>query len=388
MRALFPAMRCAAPALPGASACILALALSALPGPGQAEAPEPPPKASAEARLEALREALLEHALKVPARVRSSAWVDESGVLRENVQISSDIKVRGIRLLSALDDPDPASIRLAAQTAASVARSGLRNCAATGTRLKRHAAFSSEASPPHGRPGDHYIAALADSAEATLRALFAQDEGWVLTSTSTANSAYERLLDGPERPQTQPYHMRLHIEAAPPGPLIHARRALRVTPPAKLLLRVSLQLDDRVSGRSLWQEHALLEYPEPSPSLMRPELPATLTYALQHTLRTWQQALQSALACEPLQFAASVNEEEGQGEQIAIAAGSRVGIRVGDQLLLIDRSRYPGQLLEGDTLRLAALLEVQTVMRDTAITRRIAGPRPAAQHPSLVAVPL
>ncbi len=384
MHTLFPAMRCAVPAPPSAWAYILALAVIALPRPVQAEEPEPPARASAEARLEALREALLEHALKVPARVRSSAWVDESGVLRENIHISSEIKVRGIRLLSEWDNPDPASLRLAAQAEASVARSGLRDCAATGPRLKRHAALSSQASPADGRLGDHFLSALASNAEATLHALFLQDKAWVLTAASRSSNTYMRLLDDLDRPQNQPYRLRLRLEAAPPSPLTDLQRVLGVARHTKLMLRVSLQLDDTASGRSLWQESALLEYSEPSPSLRPPELPAALTDAMQRTLRNWLQALRSSLACEPLQFVASTDESE----QIFIAAGSRVGLRVGDQLLLIDRTRYPVQLLDADTLRLAALLEVQTVMRDTAIARRIAGPRPAAQHPTLAAVPL
>ena len=81
---------------------LLALVLSAsLPGRLLAQAAPPP---SAESRLEALRNALLERALKAPARLRSAAWIDESGTLRENLQIQSDVKLRVIRVLSYLEE--------------------------------------------------------------------------------------------------------------------------------------------------------------------------------------------------------------------------------------------------------------------------------------------
>lgn len=92
---------------------------------------------NAEARLEALRNALIDKALKGPTRIRTSAWIDESGVLRENVQIHSDIKLRGIRMLSYLDQnsPEPSPLRVEAE--ASVSRLAGLNCAVTGVGQDR-----------------------------------------------------------------------------------------------------------------------------------------------------------------------------------------------------------------------------------------------------------
>ena len=80
--------------LRAALAPLWALGLSAVFLSGQSMAQEPPASV-ANQRLEALRNALMDKALKAPTRVRSAAWVDESGILHENLRIDSDIKLRG-----------------------------------------------------------------------------------------------------------------------------------------------------------------------------------------------------------------------------------------------------------------------------------------------------
>jgi len=56
-----------------------------------------------QSRLEAIQGALVDTALLAPTRVRATAWVDESGTLRENAHITSDVKVRGVRVSSYLE---------------------------------------------------------------------------------------------------------------------------------------------------------------------------------------------------------------------------------------------------------------------------------------------
>ncbi|MEL0212745.1 MAG: hypothetical protein VW891_19545, partial [Novosphingobium sp.] len=93
------------------AALTLALALSVAPALGQE---------SAEARLEAAKNAMVEHALSQPTRVHSAAWIDENGVLHEQSRYQSQGEIRGIRLPSYLpkvrdEDPEaaPASSMLA-----------------------------------------------------------------------------------------------------------------------------------------------------------------------------------------------------------------------------------------------------------------------------------
>ena len=59
-----------------------------------------------ERRIEALRNALINRALQAPTQIQSAAWIDESGRLQENTRITSDMKVRGIRIEPSPDAQD------------------------------------------------------------------------------------------------------------------------------------------------------------------------------------------------------------------------------------------------------------------------------------------
>ena len=56
-------------------------------------------------RLDALRKALIDLSLEGPTEVRSSAWIDESGALREGSSFSNGMVVRGVRILAYGADP-------------------------------------------------------------------------------------------------------------------------------------------------------------------------------------------------------------------------------------------------------------------------------------------
>ena len=372
---------------------LLALVLSAsLPGRLLAQAAPPP---SAESRLEALRNALLERALKAPARLRSAAWIDESGTLRENLQIQSDVKLRGIRVLSYLEEGGALKADVLADTA-----SAPDNCQGSG-HLKRQALLSMSHEPQDGRLAYHQLRELTAHAQQTLLAGFALDEAWVLTPASTATSTYEQALAAPG-PQATPYLLQLKLEASDGDyqTVINGRPAatrselletlgLYSGPPAKSL-RLSLRLLERSSNRVLWSETSGLVYPDPGRNLQRQPLPTSLTEPIEALLGAWRLKMGKALACEPLQLSVAAIETlpGDQNERLALNAGNRIGLRVGDKLLLVDRTRFPRKSLETGTLDRAALIEVLSVSADGAYAKRVAGPAPTAPLTNLVAMPL
>ena len=374
----------------------IALAQSSIsPAPSKQAAPDGVTSATAEARLEALRHALIDKALESPTRIRTSAWVDETGTLRENVQINSDVRLRGIRVLSYLDQNSPEQARMVVEAEASARRLRASNCAtpAPGQRIKRHAALISHFMPSDGRRGYYFVPELATEAQALLIKLFALDDSWVVTPAGPSGSSYEQVLFGRDMPRASAYTMRIGleaVEAAPMPPLDQAVKAVLRTlgyetqtlPP--LPVRLSLQVEERSSGRVLWRNEALIDYPEARVSMERSPLPVEMRRALETSLLHWQKNIQQALACEPLQFEATLI----QADQFTIAAGNRVGIRAGDQLLLVDRSRFPGNMLEKNSLDKAMLIEIQSVSQDHSLARRVAGPTPAPLKTNLVAMPL
>jgi len=50
-------------------------------------------------RLEALQHSLIDAAMASRTQVRTAAWVDSTGQLHENTRITSDMKVRSVRVL-------------------------------------------------------------------------------------------------------------------------------------------------------------------------------------------------------------------------------------------------------------------------------------------------
>ncbi|MFZ8932250.1 MAG: hypothetical protein ACO2ZC_13520, partial [Pseudomonadales bacterium] len=82
------------------SALALAVALTVAPALGETgSAP------SAEARLEAAKNAMVDHALSQPTRIHSAAWVDENGVLHEQNRFQATGQIRGIRMPGYLPQP-------------------------------------------------------------------------------------------------------------------------------------------------------------------------------------------------------------------------------------------------------------------------------------------
>ena len=110
----------------------------------------------AEASLEAIKQSLVELAMKSNVQLGSSAYLDTKGVLHESSILSSDADIRGIRILSYVEE---AGIK-AADVSADIF--SLPQCPGTRPNMKRQALIRVTESKPQGqsstRIGDHDIA--------------------------------------------------------------------------------------------------------------------------------------------------------------------------------------------------------------------------------------
>ena len=68
-----------------------------------------------EAQLEAIRQAILQATIERPTRVLSSAWIDDKGALHESAHFQSEAQVRGVRVLSYLQDEQDAAPQVSAE---------------------------------------------------------------------------------------------------------------------------------------------------------------------------------------------------------------------------------------------------------------------------------
>lgn len=334
-----------------------------------------------QSRLEAIQGALVDTALLAPTRVRATAWVDESGTLRENAHITSDVKVRGVRVSSYLEPELAPETKVVVDAVTPLVRAD--GCTPAAPRYKR-VALVHTLLQPGGAGGQPNLGDLALQAQQAVLDEFTAAAAWSVRPAMRFDSEYERRLMG--QPQDPQLALVLTIAAAPPvsEPVRDVWQAWGFKPVANIRrTRATLQLVDRQAGRVVWEQQTLLDYPGAVGNVTTLPLPTGMAETLRALATQWRAALDRELSCEPVQFRVT----GGEAGYYALDVGTRSGLRVGDQILIYDAARIPGNVLETASAGLAALGVVERVATDQAVVRRVAGPT-LATPATLVALPL
>ena len=358
-------------------------------------------KAQPEARLESIRADLIEAATKARTRVRSVAWVDENGSLQEVTRFTSDVQVRGVRgvringYLSPQADPG--------RGLEAVPTPQAEACAQDLGVHRRHALF--RVLPGLSGPflGEAQMSQLSQSFGQELVSLLAAETGWSLTVAKTpsyagqAMSRYEQALVGRTQDEA-PHVLTVQLQdlgALPPpepvgdtppwvtGTLIAV--GVKAAPLPRGLLGLTVILSDRATGQSVFARQvrlALTRTPKgyldaPEVQLAEPDIAKTALSGLQRDFR-------NHMACEKPEYPVI---ERQKGGDLVINGGARVGIRLGEQLLLTKSGQLPRRILESGVANGLALAEVVSVVEDRAVVKVIAGPRPGSLE-QLVVSPL
>ena len=363
-------------------------------------AAEPPLPADPRKRLEALQHALIDAAMASQTRVRSAAWVDNSGQLHENTRITSDMKVRGVRLIP--DKQNEGGMATAILADSSRATPNDEACRATDLRYRREATLETAMRIASVGTERYDWTMLLSQVRTRFVAQTAASRKWVLSQPARVpEQTYERLLTGVQ-PDLMPYQMLL--ELLPPGALgiepvrlarDKASGAARATkavldyfndePPRRDPIPFVLRLSviERSSQVLMWQETAPLFYPESEIKTTSQPLPPGLLSELDRVLHTWQDKLDHSFSCKPQQFNVLQENKEGW----TINGGQTAGLSIGDQLLLINREHLPARILEADSGQHMALVEVVGVKSGSAIIRKLAGPKDMSRSGDWVATP-
>lgn len=367
---------------------------------GSALAAEPALPTDPRQRLQALQHALVKAAMAGQTRVRSAAYIDSSGTLHETTRITSDMKVRGVRVLSYLDEEGSTSASIVAE-GKSVTRSD-EACRATMQKYRREATLDSAVRFVASGSERYDTGLLIAQARARLVAQAGASRKWLLTAPSKMpESSYERLLTGAQ-PDISPYIMML--ELLPAGALgvqplavvttaeQRARSLIKTArdyvtdePPKRDALPFVLRLSvtERSSNKLLWQDAVPLPYPETDIKTTSQPLPPQLALSLDRVLQNWLAQLDANFGCRPLQF--NVMQETANGW--TINGGQAAGLSVGDQLLLLDREHLPARILEPDSAQHLALVEVVSVGTGLAAVKKLAGPSTMTKAGDWVATP-
>jgi hypothetical protein len=333
----------------------------------QRASPGSPTSSEPEQLLQAIRRSLLDAATGAPVRVVSSAWIDEQGMLHETSQWHSQLRVRGIRVLSYLDhgsEVDPAQTPARVQAFVDT----------TSRRMSLSAQECLDAARPWRMP-----ARLETTSDTRLhgpdaavgRLLVQQSRAWWSREAGHLGRWYGHAPTPRAGLHTGTSH------GVAPGPSAYEQALIGSTPgPAGAVLRIHvapsntamaahLVFDDG-DGRVLWR------HSQPLPGSPGQAFAGASELAgLELALQRWRDALSSLAPCEFPRFDAHPSGDRNW----SLPVGRESGFVAGQRVFIADRARIPDRLLEPESLGQTVLAEVTAVSTSEVSLRQIAGPQ-------------
>lgn len=336
-----------------------------------------------EAQLSAIRQAILQATIDRPTRVLSSAWIDDKGALHESAHFQSEAQVRGVRVLSYLQDEQDTT----PQVSAEVLPWGWREAKNKATECK---------APP--RPWrlpltletrvDGAFTGAQQFASQTLLSVVSQtwtykmqaSQRWRTQVKATPpENTYMRVLTGPSDSPTG-WTAELVLQPHAPDEGFTVRKAWHTLNQNEADWRwtLSFTLGERHSSTGpiepRWQIQQVIAI-DPLVASQNPSAWVQgLKDQLQHQMQAWVQQLDKRSECEPVQF----HVRRSGTESLQLQAGFESGLRTGDRVLLMNPAHIPSQMLEPGATQHLALAQVVKVGPAHTELQQLAGPALAA----------
>ena len=316
-----------------------------------------------EQRLEAIRAALVEAAMKSNTRVSTTSWMDTRGALLELNRFSSEIRLRDIQIGQYKKTNNVDTVELSNRTLESVAAV---SCTAPRARSPiRHVMRVSLDLASSIAPEHHYLAQKIGFA-ARQHALQAssQTQHWRLMTDAAYKRTYERLIYGQGEESVQ-WSLQLTV--------LPARVNLNTGDHPAFILAWQVQAGP---NKPVWfgAQNLLFGVTIPK-SYGTPKLDIDTLSSIEMTVNNMVKELDRQLACDPQSFAVEKNDDG----QLVIHAGRTSGLRVGDQIVLADARLLPGRAIESGALDAAVLAEVKSVSDYQSEIRQVAGKKQTFQ---------
>ena len=319
-----------------------------------AQAAEPNP----EQRLQAIRQALVEAAMKSNTRVSATSWMDSNGALRELNRFSSEIKVRDLQVTrygrDEAQEPE-AEIVAAATEAVEPVRC---NAPQAKTAVMHVMSVGMDLSPSLSASQRYAAQQVGLAARQRVLQAASQAQHWRLMTEPVYTRTYDRLIHGHGEERVQ-WHLQLTVVPAALGLTTDDASAYLL----KWQVRAPGQLHDMFRSQDL-----LLTAPRPA-SWGTPKLDTDMHEAIDRAVSRMAQALDIHLSCEPT----SIEVTQNENGRLSVNAGQRAGLRVGDKLMLSDARVLPKHALEAGALDAAVLAEVKSVTPYQAELKQVAG---------------
>jgi len=378
---------------------------------------------SAQERLDAIRQSLVEASLKSPTRVSTTSWVDSQGSLREHSSFKNGMEVQGVKVLRFERDangqakaslqypssPEPQQAATKPDTAdtpehplkdAVQKLSDLVTNPWTSSQGKKAddalAQAASSCTPQVGARLNHAIGLEVQidplAPHILLQTLVPQIQAqWVksnaqngktnawravnnLPPASMANTmtAYERALIS-NRPESLPWQAILKVSTASLAP--SRLDAYLGAKNPNFQLKLEFQLLNTEGQSAQFEEENTLSLEIERLSWTAPKLTAASLVAIQEQLRNWRNTAHDWLNCQPMiPMVTAVN-----GQKIEINAGALSGVRKGDEWLVANPARFPAELISSEGAPQTLLATVQSVSPHGSQLMLVAGPAQAVQ---------
>ena len=369
---------------------------------------------SAQERLDAIRQSLVEATLQTPTRVATTSWIDAQGSLRESSSFKNGMVVRGVRVLAYSRDET-------GQAKARVQTSPVHvNDASGKTNANANSGAVAVATKESGLNGwmQHFSQAVSSdtlAAPACTQKVGAQMNHVVGIDLHVEPATHPMVLQF-LLPQIQS----LWVNSAPNTSAHNAKpwRAVNSLPPASMANNMSVYERALVSNRSNndpWQTSLRIRtqttpsrgfegypgYKAPGvalyleyqmlgtegqtaklqdsaqlildidrPTWGAPRLNSESVEAVDAQLQSWRAQSEQLLHCQHLNPMVTTVA----GEQIQISAGSLAGVRKGDEWLVADPARFPSELAGKEGAPQTLLAKVQAVTPHNSQLVILAGP--------------
>ena len=337
-----------------------------------------------EAQLSAIRQAILQATIDRPTRVLSSAWIDDKGALHESDHFQSEARVRGVRVLSYLDDGKDAAPQVSAEVLPwgwRTAQSKATKCSAPPRpwRLPLVLQIRTE----NGFTGMQNFASqsvLNIASQVWSEKMQASQRWRAQLKEYPPENAYMRALTGPNESPTG-WTAEMVLKPYAPAAAMGFQKAWHALSKDEADWRwtLSFTLGERHSPTGLIEPHWQIEQVIAIDPQTLSQQPSAwihpLKEQLQNQIQAWVQQLDKRSECEPIQFHVRRTGPEG----LQLQAGFESGLRAGDRVLLMNPSHIPSQMLEPGATQHMALAQVIKVGPDRTELQQLAGPALAAQ---------
>ena len=349
---------------------------------------------SAEDRLQAVRESLIQLALEGPTQVNSTSFIDESGTLRDSASFSHDMVVRGVRVLAYGQFAGETQALISADHQAQVP-SNTCNASKGGERTSglnvQHLAVLDVSIDSRVKNADLYQARMVS--RALQESLIKQSDRSSIYRLSlrtlpvSAQTVYGLSQNGfgsnPSAASSLQSNQTFSSGTNYYQQALLGRGDQRVTwsmsvrfEPAKdeisgvSGMKVSTKLQNKLDRNFSFEDQQYVWFETKKPNLVTSVLSNVMNEQVQALANLIQRAVEVQLLCIPPQFEVT----KWNGREMSVSAGLINGLRVGDQMLVGDPEVIPSRILDKGSLNKLILAEVKSVNSYSAQLKQIAGP--------------